>query len=112
MEAESGRVITKVNLNEEPSVTFKVSDGPDGDNSSNHVTAACCFQAESKLILSCITCLCSLCLFTKPASQQQTHRLCLGVCVCMASHPLTDLRIHQDTDSLCYLSPAFFSCLS
>lgn len=26
MEAETGRIITKVNLNEEPSVTFNVSD--------------------------------------------------------------------------------------
>ena len=29
VEEETGRVITKVNLNEEPSVTFKVSGGDD-----------------------------------------------------------------------------------
>ena len=34
MEEETGRVITKVNLNEEPSVTFKVSAGYYGDNDS------------------------------------------------------------------------------
>lgn len=67
MEAETGRVITKVNLNEEPSVTFKVSDG---DNSSNDVAAACNGKlCSDRVILPCVICLCSLCLFTQPASQ-------------------------------------------
>lgn len=32
MEEETGKVITKVNLNEQPSVTFKVSESDYGDN--------------------------------------------------------------------------------
>lgn len=32
VEEESGRVVTRVNLNEEPSVTFKVGRGGDGNS--------------------------------------------------------------------------------
>lgn len=39
VEEKTGRVITRVNLNEEPSVTFKVSGGVYGDIS---VTSCCC----------------------------------------------------------------------
>lgn len=35
VEEETGRIITKVNLNEEPSVTFKVSGSNDGVNSDD-----------------------------------------------------------------------------
>lgn len=41
VEEETGRVITKVNLNEEPSVTFKVSGSDTGDNSQRQAAAIC-----------------------------------------------------------------------
>lgn len=41
VEEETGRVVTKVNLNEEPSVTFKVSETHHSGTAGNNVAAAC-----------------------------------------------------------------------
>lgn len=40
VEEVTGRVVTKVNLNEEPSVTFKVSGSDHGDNRDDCLLAA------------------------------------------------------------------------
>lgn len=55
VEEETGRVITKVNLNEEPSVTFEVSGGDYGDNNCDYllllVMSVCCCQDDNVILI-------------------------------------------------------------
>lgn len=72
VEEETGRVLTKVNLNEEPSVTFKVSGGDYGDSGGDKlmllVMSVCCCQDVNIILLfsqRCFECVQEFAIYTE-----------------------------------------------